>query len=116
MLNLLCRFLGIERPSRINPYDQLEIRFHKEANRFGEHGTLVATHIRQGIDKQPIRFVFVGMARPPKLTLELHTYIWEEAKAQGYIPHDLQTYGKENEMVDTSKPVITAKVEPLVAV
>jgi hypothetical protein len=110
MLNLLCTLLGIERPGRINPYDQLEIRFHKEANRFGEHGTLVASHIRQGIDTKPVRFVFVGMATPPKLTLELHTYIWEQAKAQGYLPHDLQTYGKENEVVNTSKPIISAHV------
>lgn len=98
---------------RTNPFDNLEIRFHKDANRFGEHGTLVASHIRQNLDKEPIRFVFLGMATPPKLTLELHSYICEEAKAQGYIPYDIQTYGKENEVVDTSKPIISAQVGQL---
>ena len=98
---------------RVNPFDDMEVRFHKDANRFGEHGTLVASHVGQRIDNKPVRFVFVGMTTPPKLTLEIHHYIWEQAKAQGYIPHDLQTYGKECEIVDTSKPAIMANVSPL---
>jgi hypothetical protein len=113
---MLSSLFGMKRKGRVNPFDKLEVRFHKDANRFGEHGTLIGSHVRQGLDMEPIRFVFVGMATPPKLTLELHIYIWEEAIAQGYIPHDLQTYGKENEVVDTSKPIISAQVAPLLSV
>jgi len=107
---ILAAAAGYSNIDRVNPFDDMEIRFHKDANRFGEHGTLVASHVAQKIDNKPVRFVFVGMTTPPKLTLEIHHYIWEQAKAQGYIPHDLQTYGKECEVVDTSKPTIMANV------
>lgn len=78
----------------------LEIRFHKEANYFGEHGTIVVSHVKQNLRESPVRFVFVGITTPPKLDLRLMTYIWEEARAQGYVPHALATYGKDNE-IDT---------------
>ena len=89
---------------------ELELRFHKEANLYGEHGTLVVSHVKQGITEMPVRFVFVGVATPPKLDRVLFNYIWEEARTQGYIPHSLRTYGKENE-IDSSKALVSANVQ-----
>lgn len=95
---------------RVNPFAALEVRFHKEANLFGEHGTMVVTHVKQNLIEKPVRFVFVGLSTPPKLTLDLHTYLWEEARAQGYVPHELQTYGKEVNLIDTAKPVLVTQL------
>lgn len=80
----------------------LEIRFHKEANVYGEHGKIVVSHVKQGLREVAVRFVFVGITTPPKLDLRMFTYIWEEARNQGYIPHDLKIYGHDNE-IDTSR-------------
>jgi hypothetical protein len=85
-------------PKRAKSTD-LEIRFHKEANHFGEHGQLNVSHVKQGLKGVPVRFVFVGVSEAPKMDLALFTYIWEEAKYQGYIPHHLVSYGVENEQV-----------------
>lgn len=70
----------------------LEIKFHKEANLYGRHGHLIASHKEQGLEGYPVRFVFVGVSRPPALTPRVMEYIWDEAKAQGYIPERLYSY------------------------
>lgn len=95
---------------RANPLDVLEVRFHKDANPFGEHGTIVASHVRQNLNNYPVRFVFLGMVKPPPLTLELHQWLYEEAKAQGYMPTEIRTYGTDNDVVDTTKQILNAKV------
>lgn len=89
---------------------ELEIRFHKEAIHYGEHGSMIVSHVKQGLIETPVRFVFVGIATPPRMDRALFNYIWEEAKYQGYIPHSLRTYGKENE-IDSSKALVSAKVD-----
>lgn len=89
-----ARLLSAPQPS----FNQMEVKFHKAANFFGEHGTICVTHVKQNLREVPVRFVFVGITTPPPLTLALMAYVWEEAKAQGYIPHDLQTYGMHNEI------------------
>ncbi len=94
---------------------ELEVRFHKQANVFGEHGTICVTHVKQGLVETPVRFVFVGLTTPPKLDLFTYVYIWEEAKAQGYIPHHVVTYGKENECVNTLPKLDTETVDALPA-
>lgn len=82
----------------------LEIAFHKEANPYGSHGTLIATHVGQGLKNAPVRFVFIGMSEPPALTPRIAEYIWEEARAQGYMPSAIQTYGS---VLETSKSLTT---------
>jgi hypothetical protein len=91
------------------PFD-LELRFHKEANLYGEHGQIVVSHVRQGLVEKPVRFVFVGCTTPPKLDRIAFNYIWEEARAQGYVPHEIRSYGMSNE-INTAPAVNTAVVE-----
>lgn len=86
--NLARKYLG--KSFEIN---DLVIAFHKEANLYGTHGHLRATHIDQNIKDAPVRFVFIGMTRPPELTPTILTYIWEEARAKGYVPHGIHSYG-----------------------
>lgn len=71
----------------------LEIAFHKRANLYGEHGRILASHRAENIDGEPVRFVFVGLSSPPPMTPRILEYIWEEARAQGFIPHAMITYG-----------------------
>ena len=77
-------------------FEYLEIRFYKAANVYGEHGTINVTHIKQGLVEVPVRFVFVGVTTPPVLCRNTFNHIWEEAKAQGYVPHHIETYGRDN--------------------
>lgn len=72
----------------------LEIKLHKEANLYGRHGTLIASHVEQKLQNYPVRFVFKGLSSPPALTPRILDFIWEEAKAQGYVPHRLENYGE----------------------
>lgn len=83
----------------------LKIAFHKEANIYGEHGTLRVSHITQGLRDQDVRFAFIGVSTPPALTPLIFEYIWEEARAKGYIPSALTGYG--------SVLVTTADVKPV---
>lgn len=85
--------------NRANPHSDLEIKFHKEANHFGEHGQLKVTHVKQQLKGANIRFVFPGLAEAPALTRVMLDHIWEAARAQGYVPHELIAYGNENILI-----------------
>jgi hypothetical protein len=82
---------------------EVEIKFHTEANYFGEHGTICVTHVKKGLVETSVRFVFAGVTTPPKMDLATFSRIWEEAKTQGYIPHHIETYGRVNEIIDTTQ-------------
>ena len=71
----------------------LEIAFHKQANHYGTHGVIIASHKDHRLNNQPVRFVFVGMSEPPAMTPRIIEYIWEEACAQGFVPTSIQSYG-----------------------
>jgi hypothetical protein len=71
----------------------LEIAFHKEANHYGTHGVIIASHKDHGLKNQPVRFVFIGMTEPPAMTPRIIEYVWEEARAQGFVPSAIQAYG-----------------------
>lgn len=71
----------------------LKIAFHKEANVYGTHGVLRASNIELGLENANVRFVFVGMSTPPPMTPRIFQYLWEEAKAQGFLPQELTKYG-----------------------
>lgn len=82
----------------------LQLAFHKEANLHGEHGLILASHRKYQIDGEAVRFVFVGLSSPPPMTPRILEYIWEEARAQGFIPHALITYGNVLKTNDELEP------------
>ena len=94
-----------------------EIKFHTAANPFGEHGTIVVSHVKKNLRERPVRFVFVGVTTPPKMDLRMLAYIWQSAEEQGYIPHHIQSYGKENEVIDTVRETenIDGKIHSIAA-
>ncbi len=71
----------------------LKIVFHKDANLYGTHGHLKATHVDSRNVEQTVRFAFIGVSTPPALTPRIVNYIWEEAQAQGYTPIEIAKYG-----------------------
>lgn len=71
----------------------LKIAFYKDANLYGTHGHLTASHFDKGLKNCAVRFVFIGLSDPPAMTPRIAEYIWEEAKAQGYIPTAISSYG-----------------------
>jgi hypothetical protein len=93
----------------------LKIAFHKDANIYGEHGTLRASHVTQGLKDQDVRFVFIGTTEPPALTPRIFEYIWEEARAQGFIPTALTGYGKVLATATNIKPAQLISEERRVA-
>lgn len=97
---------------RTSAYDKLELRFHKQANVYGEHGVINVTHVKQGLVETGVRFVFIGVTTPPKMDRNTMNYIWEEALAQGYIPHYIESYGNNNE-ITTPIPAPAAEVAGL---
>jgi hypothetical protein len=70
----------------------IEIKFHKDTNEIGEHGSFYADHVQRGLVNEPIRFAFVGLIELPSMTPELLNYIWDQAERYGYIPHSLRSY------------------------
>lgn len=78
---------GLKKKQEHKAYD-LEIRFHTEAARHGRHGQIQVSHVRKGIKHRVVNFVIVGFTQPPQVTPGLMQYIWDEAKAQGYVPHE----------------------------
>jgi hypothetical protein len=113
-MSFLDRMLG---KAKISSMD-LEVKFHTEANLFGEHGMISVSHIKKNLKERPVRFVFVGHTTPPKMTLRLMAYIWQCAEEQGYIPHHIESYGRENEIIDTNREVedTTHKITALSAI
>jgi len=85
--------------NQANPHADLAVKFHKDANHFGEHGQLKVTHVKQQLKGANVRFVFPGLAEAPALTRVMLDHIWESARAQGYIPHELVAYGNENLLI-----------------
>lgn len=101
-MNFIAKLLGRNK----NAFDKLELRFHKQANVYGEHGTINVTHVKQGLVETSVRFVFIGVTTPPKMDRNTVNYIWEEALAQGYIPHFIESYGNQNEI---TSPTVAAE-------
>lgn len=94
----------IGRPVRRQINLGVEVKFYKEANPFGEHGTINVTHMTHGLTGQPVRFVFVGKATPPQLDRATLTYLFDQAEEQGYVVHHIETYGRNNETVFQAAP------------
>lgn len=90
--------------------DSLEIRFYTDAAAHGSHGKIKVSNRRLGLDNKVVNFVFVGMTNPPAFTPSLVEYIWNEARAQGYMP--LEFIG----MLEVNRPVAQAADLPLEAI
>lgn len=86
----------------------LNLLFHKQATEFGAHGYLLVNSREHKLEEAPVRFFFRGLSTPPKMTPRLIDYIWEEAKAAGFTPIHLLSYG--NILGDEAPP---AAAEPL---
>lgn len=94
-MSILSRIFG-RRKSFI---EGLTVMFYKDAIYHGEHGEIRVSHKKFNLDEEVVSFVFVGMSTPPHLDVALMSFIWEEAKAQGYIPHNLVSYGRDSDVV-----------------
>lgn len=99
----------------------LPVKFYKEANLYGTHGWLVVSHLTENLKNVPVRFVFVGQSTPPALTPRILEYIWEEAKAQGFLPHALESYGatlianKDLSMGDIRSEEVYSPTPPMIS-
>lgn len=105
-MNILRRLLGAKDKNEFNPV----IVFDTDTIYFGEHGKLVVTHHKKRIIDRSIPFAFVGMTKAPALN-EYHFHlIFEAAREQGYIPHEIVEYGRNAEIVtiDSDEPNVNS--------
>ena len=68
-----------------NPLAELKVVFHKETNKYGTHGTINVSSMEQGLKDVNVRFLFMGMTRPPEMTPAIIYHLWHQAESQGYI-------------------------------
>jgi len=94
-MNIFEKFFGNK-----TKYDKLELRVYKQANAHGEHGRVNVTHVKHGLVEASVAIVFVGVTTPPKMDRNTMNYLWEELMHQGYIPHYVEAYGNNNEIVN----------------
>jgi hypothetical protein len=76
-----------------NELNEIDVRFHKEANHHTIHGYLIVTHRQLGIREGAVAFSFPNFSDAPDLDLRLMLDLFEAAKSQGFIPHRLAAYG-----------------------
>lgn len=67
----------------------LQVLFYVDAAVHGSHGKIKVSHRKHNLREQTVNFVFVGPSTAPELTPALMEHIWQQAYAQGYIPHAL---------------------------
>jgi hypothetical protein len=106
--NLINRMFGKPHPST-----KMEIRFHTDANPYGEHGIFNVSHVKKGLIEADVSFVFVGVYTPPVMDLTLYIRIWEEARNQGYLPHHLVQYGIPNSVNTAAVMLSPAVIEKM---
>ncbi|SAK83614.1 hypothetical protein AWB81_04224 [Caballeronia arationis] len=76
-----------------NELNEIDVRFHKEANHHTIHGYLIVTHRQLGVREGAVAFSFPNFSDAPDLDLRLMLDLFEAAKSQGFIPHRLAAYG-----------------------
>lgn len=76
---------------QIKEYD---VRFYKEAALHGNHGQINVTSKHDSLQEQNVIFVFAGRGSVPKITPYIINEIFEQARAQGFIPHFIEHYGE----------------------
>jgi hypothetical protein len=88
--------------------DDIQVLFHTEAAYHGEHGRLLVTNRAVGMIEKPIIFCLKGVSTPLPMNLRLFWHIWESAKAEGFIPLEMLSYGNTIEYAeDAHVPVRT---------
>jgi hypothetical protein len=97
-MSIIDRFLNRAPQFERNALNEIDVRFHKEANHHVIHGYLVVTHKQMGIKEAPVAFSFPDFSDAPDLDLRLMIDLFEAAKAQGYIPLRLHSYGAVESM------------------
>lgn len=95
LIRKIAQLLGFKQKRRY-VMGEVNIKFYKEANYFGEHGKIVVTRVKDGLYEVPVSFVFMGMTTPPKMSDQAINFIFDEARHQGFIPHYIEQYGSSN--------------------
>lgn len=92
-MSILKKLFGIAEEFERNSLNEIVVLLHKEARHHTPHGFITVTNRGLGIKNAPVAFVFPDFPEAPPLTLRLVTDLWEALRAQGYIPHELASYG-----------------------
>ncbi|WP_144106588.1 hypothetical protein [Paraburkholderia sp. BCC1886] len=92
-MGIIERIFGQAEEVKRTSLNEIDVRFHKEAFLHTVHGYLVVTNRQLGIKEAPVAFAFPNYSKAPVLDQRLIVDLWEAAKAQGYIPHRLDSYG-----------------------
>jgi hypothetical protein len=82
--------------------DDIQVLFHTEAAYHGEHGRLLVTNRAVGMIEKPIIFCLKGVSTPLPMNLRLFWHIWESAKAEGFIPLEMLSYGNTIEYAEVN--------------
>lgn len=77
----------------------LRIVFHNQTSGLGMHGIMRASHVDHRIDEGEVRFTFIGLRKPPRLTPEVMNFIWAKAEEEGYVVHSIEKYAAVMEHV-----------------
>ena len=81
------------KPVFLDGLKRLRVLFHREARGLRSHGAMAVSHADYGLDNEVIRFNFLGLSVPPALTIEVMRHLIEELETQGYVFHQLVSYG-----------------------
>lgn len=94
--NAILQMLSISKPAR--PAGLPPLKFFRDAAYFGEHGRIVVSSVKYGLQAHSVALVFVGKVEAPELDLNTVQYIWNQAMEQGFVPHYIEQYGQNNEI------------------
>jgi hypothetical protein len=92
-MSIVNRLLGRAKKFERNSLNEIVVLVHKDVRHHAPHGFINVTHHAQRIKNAPVAFVFPDLPAAPALTLRLMTDLYEALHAQGYIPHELVSYG-----------------------
>lgn len=99
MKKIINKVLGRANKFERNTLNEIVVLVHKDARHHTAHGFVSVTHHAQRIKNAPVAFVFPDLPEAPALSLRLMTDLWEALHAQGYIPHEIVSYGTMTPMM-----------------
>lgn len=99
MKKIINKLLGRADKFERNTLNEIVVLVHKDARHHTAHGFVSVTHHAQRIKNAPVAFVFPDLPEAPALSLRLMTDLWEALHAQGYIPHEIVSYGTMSPMM-----------------
>ncbi len=92
-------------PDKLKKFDS-KIVFHQAAVNYPEHGRLIVTNRSLNLKNDMIRFSFVGLEIAPPLTITAVHEIYEQAASEGYVVHEIYTYGVQQDIVDRRQAAV----------